>query len=120
MSASHTWDDAELWQELGAYEELCRRNSMRPKAVHSYWDYARRFLEWRRGTYTPRGVPLERRPTPLRRVGADLLRDEARAYARAIEAAGRNQATIDTYYRHAMFFVRWLAGEFVPGRRTRR
>ncbi len=30
---------------------------MRPNAIHSYWDYARRFLDWRTGEYRPRGMP---------------------------------------------------------------
>ena len=42
---------------------------------------------------------------------------DARAYADDVAAAGRPEATIDTYLRHAMFFVRWLAGDFEPGGR---
>jgi hypothetical protein len=30
---------------------------------------------------------------------------------------GLGTATVDTYERHALFFVRWLSGEFVPGSR---
>jgi len=113
------WDDAELLDELGRYEREAADAGMKRNAVHSYWDYARRFLAWRTGDYQPRGVVGAGRPVPLGPVSADFLTDQASAYARAIEAAGREQPTIDTYYRHAMFFVRWLRGEFKPGRRLR-
>ena len=90
---------------------------MRRNAVHSYWDYARRFLDWRTGDYRPRGVTGYGRPVPDAPVTADTLEQQARTYAEAIQAAGREQATIDTYHRHAMFFVRWLRGDFRPGGR---
>lgn len=106
----------ELWQALGRYEEECIARGMRPKAVHAYWDYARRFLAWRQSDYTPRGAPSRPKRTPTPATIADLIA-EAGEYAREVEAAGRHQATIDTYIRHAMFFIRWLAGEFEPGRR---
>jgi hypothetical protein len=47
------------------------------------------------------------------------LERQAASYARAIEAAGRERATVDTYRRHAMFFIRWLRGDFEPGGRLR-
>jgi hypothetical protein len=50
-------------------------------------------------------------------VSAAELRQQAGLYAQALQAAGLSQPAIDTYYRHAMFFVRWLDGEFQPGRR---
>ncbi len=56
---------------------------------------------------------------PIGPVTADLMAEQASRYAREIEAAGREKATIDTYHRHAMFFVRWLRGEFQPGGRLR-
>jgi hypothetical protein len=56
---------------------------------------------------------------PRTPVTADELAAQADAYARAVEAAGRSQQSIDTYHRHAMFFVRWLKGEFKPGGRLR-
>jgi hypothetical protein len=34
-----------------------------------------------------------------------------------LRAAGLESVTIDTYERHAAFFVRWLDGTFQPGRR---
>ena len=111
------WDDAELLAELDRYEQACRDARMRPNAVHSYWDYARRFLDWRTGEYRPRGVAGQGRPVPEGRVGVDQLAGQAETYTQAVEAAGRAQATIDTYHRHAMFFVRWLRGEFEPGKR---
>ena len=112
-----TWDDALLLAELDRYEQACRNARMRPNAVHSYWDYARRFLDWRTGEYRPRGAVGQGRPVPDGRVGADELARPAQTYAQAVEAAGRAEATIDTYHRHAMFFIRWLRGEFEPGKR---
>lgn len=113
------WDDAALFAELARYEEACRGAGMRQNAIHSYWDYARRFLAWRVGDYQPRGATGNDRPVPRGLVdGADLER-QAASYARTIEAAGREPATIDTYHRHAMFFIRWLRGDFEPGRRLR-
>jgi hypothetical protein len=90
---------------------------MTPKAVHSYWDYARRFLDWRTGEYQPRGSTSGSRTALVGSVSTADLANDARAYARDIEAAGRSQPTIDTYYRHAMFFIRWLDGTFEPGAR---
>ena len=54
---------------------------------------------------------------PLAPATADELAAQAEQYARVIEAAGRQQATIDTNHRHAVFFIRWLRGEFRPGGR---
>ena len=114
---SGPWSDGALGDALAAYEQACRAAGMRPNAVHSYWDYARRFLDWRAGEYRPRGVPWSGRPVPATPATADELERQAAAYARVIEAAGREQATIDTYHRHALFFIRWLRGEFRPGAR---
>jgi predicted nucleic acid-binding protein len=113
------WDDNELSARLARYEDACRDAGMRPNAIHSYWDYARRFLAWRAGEYRPRGTTSTGRPVPAGRATTEDLERQAAAYARAIEAAGREQATVDTYYRHAMFFIRWLRGDFEPGRRLR-
>jgi hypothetical protein len=118
-SESGPWDDDALTAGLARYEQACRDAGMRPNAIHSYWDYARRFLDWRRGEYLPRGMIGDGRPVPGGAVTADDLARQAAAYARVIEKAGRAQATIDTYHRHAMFFVRWLRGAFEPGRRLR-
>jgi predicted nucleic acid-binding protein len=114
-----SWDDTALARELARYEEACREARMRPNAIHSYWDYARRFLNWRTGDYRPRGMADTGRPVPRGAVNAEELGRQAKAYARVVEEAGREQATIDTYYRHAMFFVRWLGGVFRPGDRLR-
>lgn len=113
------WDDGELSARLARYEDACREAGMRPNAIHSYWDYARRFLAWRVGEYRPRGTTGTGRPVPAGPATTEDLERQAAAYARAIEAAGREQATIDTYHRHAMFFIRWLRGDFQPGRRLR-
>jgi predicted nucleic acid-binding protein len=113
------WDDADLLAQLARYEEACRAAGMRQNAIHSYWDYARRFLAWRVGDYRPRGATGRGRPVPAGPVSTADLERQAASYARAIEAAGREQATVDTYHRHAMFFIRWLRGDFAPGRRLR-
>ena len=114
------WSDAALRDALPAYQQACQDAGMRPNAVHSYWDYARRFVDWRTGEYRPRGAVPGGRPTPTEPASAADLRIQAAGYAHAIEAAGREQATVDTYHRHAMFFVRWLEGEFRPGERLRK
>jgi hypothetical protein len=80
-------------------------------------DYARRFLAWRVGDYHPRGVGLGDRPVPRAAVSTADLRRQADQYAHLVEAAGREQPTVDTYLRHARFFIRWLDGEFQPGAR---
>jgi len=113
------WDDADLAEELARYEQAGKASGMRPNALHSYWDYARRFLAWRTGDYRPRGVAPHGRPVPPGPATAHELHRQAAAYAADIERAGREPATIDTYHRHAMFFVRWLQGEFQPGGRLR-
>jgi len=113
------WGDDELLAELGRYEQEATAARMKPNAVHSYWDYARRFLDWRTGDYVPRGVPRSGRPVPPTRASAEELADQAGIYEGFLQKAGLSQSAIDTYYRHAMFFVRWLRGEFRPGGRLR-
>jgi predicted nucleic acid-binding protein len=113
------WDDGDLAIELERYAQAARDAGMRPNAVHSYWDYARRFLAWRTGDYRPRGAVGEGRPVPRGPVTTDELELQAAAYAADIQHAGREQATVDTYHRHAMFLVRWLRGDFRPGDRLR-
>jgi hypothetical protein len=110
-----TWSDEDLSKELARYEQVCIAAGMKPNAVHSYWDYARRFLQWRVGEYRPRGAASSGRAVPAAAVTTADLRNQADAYVGAVRAAGREQATIDTYERHAMFFIRWLEGEFEPG-----
>lgn len=111
------WTEAQLRDALAAYEVACRAAGMRQAAVHSYWDYARRFLDWRTGDYPRHATD---RPVPDRPVDVDTLRTQAEAYRHACEALGLSAAAVTTYARHAMFFVRWLAGEFEPGGRLRR
>ena len=109
------WTDEALFEALGRYEQICIDNEMEKNAIDSYRDYAIRFLKWRKGDYWPRGASKpKQRPTALI-VETSELRGDAKAYVAVVEAAGRAQDTIDTYYRHAMFFVRWLEGTFVPG-----
>lgn len=113
------WTNHELLAELARYEALGRANGMTEIAVHTYWDYADRFLGWRVGDFRPRDA---RGPGPARRTGSvsvDDLTNDAKEYARDVEDSGKQQITVDTYYRHAMFFVRWLDGSFVPGAKLR-
>ena len=118
-SRTDRWTDDDLLAELDRYEAVARASGMTPNAIHSYWDYARRFLAWRVGAYRPRGAAATGRPVPSEPATGIDLEAQAAAYARAIEAAGRAQPTVDTYYRHAMFFIRWLRGAFEPGARLR-
>jgi hypothetical protein len=118
-SGQTSWDDAELQVELQRWEAACRRAQMREKAWRSYVDYARRFLDWRTGDYWPRGVPVGDRPVGREAASTSQLREQAQRYARQVEAAGRERSTVETYYRHAMFFIRWLEGDFEPGARLR-
>ena len=119
-TAVKAWTDDELEQALVKYEVTCRSAKMRESASRSYHDYARRFLAWRRGEYRPRGMALSGRPVPVGAATTGDLRDQAKAYAQDVEAAGRETPTVDTYLRHAMFFVRWLDGDFEPGARLAR
>lgn len=109
-----TWDDAALREALAAYEDACRAAGMRPNAVHSYWDHARRFLDWRDGAY-PRNTSA--RPVPARAVGIAELVAEAEAYGGFVAGSGLSPASAETYVRHARLFVRWLDGRFTPGGR---
>ncbi len=111
-----SWDDRALRDELERYEAEARAAGMTPNAVHAYWDYARRFLDWREGLY-PRHAAT--RPVPARVVQVEEMRADAAAYAAWLQGAGLRQSAIDTYLRHARFFVRWLAGDFQPGGRLR-
>jgi hypothetical protein len=118
-SAAQTWDDEDLRTALVRYEAACRRALMRDNATRSYVDYARRFLAWREGEYWPRGAVGGDRPVPRAAASTTELRQQAERYVEQVQAAGREQPTVDTYYRHAMFFIRWLDGEFEPGARLR-
>ncbi len=111
------WTNGELFEALGRYEQVCISAGMRQNAINSYRDYADRFLRWRTGEYRPRGATGPARRAALGSVTTADLADDANAYAREVEAAGRQQPTIDTYLRHAMFFIRWLDDDFVPGGR---
>ena len=112
-----TWADEDLRAALERYEAACREAGMRDNAWRSYIDYARRFLAWRTGDYQPRGTSAGDRPVPRTAASTTELRHQAATYARLVKDAGREQPTVDTYFRHAMFFIRWLEGEFQPGAR---
>jgi hypothetical protein len=116
-ASAKAWTDEELTEALVRYEDACRAAKMRDNAWRSYLDYARRFLAWRKGKYRPRGAVRSGRPVPVRAATTGDLRDQARTYARDVESAGRERPTVETYLRHAMFFVRWLDGDFEPGAR---
>lgn len=113
------WTNEDLIEQLARYESVARANGMTPIAVRTYWEYAHRFLVWRVGGFRPRGATS---PGPAPRRGsasvADLTSD-AIEYARDVESSGKQQVTVDTYHRHAMFFVRWLDGTFIPGGKLR-
>jgi hypothetical protein len=111
------WTDDDLRAALDRYEAASRGAGMREKAWRSYVDYARRFVAWRTGNYWPRGIPVGDRPVSRTAASIADLVAQAKLYAQQVQAAGREQSTVDTYYRHAMFFVRWLNGDFEPGRR---
>ena len=111
------WTSTDLLSALDRFRNECVKAGMSPKSVHSYWDYARRFLSWRDGDYRPRGTSGSRRRTPVGAVSATDLSNEADEYARELVSAGLRQTAIDTYHRHAMFFVRWLGGEYAPSSR---
>ena len=116
-TAFERWDDEALRAALERYERACLRAAMRDKARRSYVDYARRFLAWREGNYWPRGTAVGDRPVPRTAVSVTDLSAQAMHYAMQVQGAGREQSTVDTYFRHAMFFVRWLDGQFEPGGR---
>jgi predicted nucleic acid-binding protein len=111
------WSDADLRAELSRYEQACRDAGMRPNAIHAYWDFARRFLAWRTGDYRPRGTAASGRPVPPDGVDIDTLGTQIGDYSGVLRRAGLEPVTIETYERHASFFVRWLRGDFRPGSR---
>ena len=49
MERALRWTNEVLFRALSRYERECISSGMRPQDVHSYWDYARRFLKghWR-------------------------------------------------------------------------
>jgi len=64
------WTNDDLFEALQRYEQACIDAGMRPKAIHSYWDYAGRFLRWRnRGLFAARRGPA--RSASKRRVSDD-------------------------------------------------
>jgi hypothetical protein len=52
-------------------------------------------------------------PAAIREIEAALAR-----YEREVRAAGLAPDTVKTYLQHAKQFVRWLNGDFTPGRRA--
>jgi predicted nucleic acid-binding protein len=113
------WTDEELLDALAGYERECADAGMTRNAVHSYWDYARRFLAWRTGDYVLRGSAATGRPIPPGPASVEDLAEEAAEYEAALSGSTLSRSAVDTYHRHAMFFVRWLAGSFKPGGRLR-
>lgn len=112
-----SWTSGDLLAALERFKHECVMAGMSPNSVHSYWDYARRFLSWRDGEYRPRGASGSRRRPPDGAASTTDLSSETDEYARELASAGLRPAAIDTYHRHAMFFVRWLGGEDAPGSR---
>lgn len=113
---SSAWGDGDLRVALGAYEAACRDAGMTRTTVHSYWDYARRFLDWREGLYPRRAAD---RPTTRGFVDTVGLRRDVLVYEAQLVEAGLGHATVATYVRHARFLIHWLGGEFEPGARSR-
>jgi hypothetical protein len=65
-----SWTHGELVEALGRYELACIDAGMTEKSVHSYWDYASRFLNWRTGGVSTAGLGPACSPRHLRiRVG---------------------------------------------------
>jgi len=112
-----SWDEPALRAALAGYAAACRDAGMKPNAVNSYWDHARRFLDWRTGAYRPRGAAEGVPPVSATVAHAKDLASQAGLYADAVAAAGLGADTVDTYRRHAGLFVRWLDGDFRPGAR---
>ena len=118
-AARGPWDDGELLERLARYEDACRDAGMRPERDPLVLGLRPTVPGLEDREYRPRGTTSDGRPVPGVPVTTEDLERQAAAYASAIEAAGREQTTVDTYHRHAMFFIRWLRGEFQPGRRLR-
>ena len=110
-----TWNDDDLSAEFGRYEARAIANGMTGNSLQTYVDRVGRFLRWRIGDYRPRGVTSNGRPVPSIAVTASELRTQAATFVKTLHAAGLEQPTIDTYERHALFFIRWLEGDFDPG-----
>ena len=108
-----TWSDGELRAALRRFEQEHVDAGLRPTSVHSYVDYADRFLRWRRGDYRPR-TAVGPDPAPRRgEATAEDLRADLRAYELELTEAHLQPAAVHTYIDTATRFVRWLEGTFV-------
>jgi len=113
------WSRSELDSSLKAFEAECVASGMKPNSVFSYVDYADRFVKWIYGDYQPRAATGPPRSAGLRSFGVFELTRLTEEYRSELQAARLQPAAINTYYRHAGFFVRWLAGQFRPGARLK-
>jgi hypothetical protein len=111
------WSRDDLMADLEVYEEACLRSGMKPISVHSYVDYATRYVKWLFGEYRPRNSGSTTSTAREDPFSVSELFDHAKAFKEELKAAGLRPAAIETYYRHAMFFIRWLGGDFNPGGR---
>jgi hypothetical protein len=109
------WTGVELASELRRYERACRTSGLAETSIESYVAYARRFLSWREGTYRPRGATSPPRRQTIGAVGIADLDRELAEYEQDLVLAGRQPMAVRTYVLNARQFVRWLAGEFIPG-----
>ena len=110
-----TWTDNDLAKEFQRYAARAAENGLTGTSLRTYLDRVQRFLNWRLGNYRPRGAVSKDRPVPSAAVTAAGLRGQAETFVDALRTAALEQPTIDTYKRHALFFVRWLEGDFDPG-----
>lgn len=118
MARPTAWDDADLLQALGPYEAWLSGRGLSPFTVPSEVGYARRFLDWRTGSYMPRGMPLPtRRPVPAGKRDLGGLIRELGLYGACLRSGGREPGAIVTYMGSAKRFVNWLGGVPAPAKR---
>ena len=55
MAEDRRYTIAELWAELGRFEEELKAANMRPSTIYSHVSRANYFIRWLVGEYTPSG-----------------------------------------------------------------
>jgi len=109
------WSDSDLLAALDPYQEQLSHGPYSTITIRSYFDYARRFLNWRTGAYAPRGMPMpSQRPVPSGRRDLPGLISDLDQYEAVLAAARRQPGAIRTYIDNASRFVDWLQGRYVP------
>jgi hypothetical protein len=114
-STRSDWTNDELLAELHRYERECQGAGLLPNSVHSYVDYARRFLRWRIGDYRPRDATGPAHVPNRGRASINELETDLIAYQSELERARLQPMAVMTYMMHSRQFVRWLDGRFEPG-----